>query len=327
MNKSNWESLQTQSFNRASARARARGLLDPGAFRETLGPPAMCTSPHLPALGEIAEFDDGMVAGVGLMAGRPVFMVSMEGGFFGGGIGEVNGAKMFAAIRLAVETGAALEKQHGGPLPDSRRPAVVISFDSGGVRLHEANAGLLAHAEIIDAIQDARAQGVPLIALCGGRIGAFGGMGFVIMAADVIIMNEQGRIGLTGPEVIEQEMGPAEFDASDRALVWRTTGGKHRYIMGDCDYLVEDSIGAFRRQAQAVLRLDRPTIAGMRKTGAPALVRREKRRVALAAQGEIKDSADLWRRAGNASPAALTEMTLAEFLEKVSRLPRPPITD
>ncbi len=325
MNKSNWESLQTQSFARASARARARGMLDPGAFRETLGPPAMLTSPHLPVLGEVAEFDDGMVAGVGRLDGRPVFLVSMEGGFFGGGIGEVNGAKMFAAIRLAVETCAALEQQHGGSLPDGRRPAVVISFDTGGVRLHEANAGLLAHAEIIDAIQDARAQDVPLIALCGGRIGAFGGMGFVIMAADVIIMNEQGRIGLTGPEVIEQEMGPAEFDASDRALVWRTTGAKHRYIMGDCDYLVEDSIGAFRRQAQAVLRLDRPTIAGMRKTGAPALVRREKQRVALAAQNGIKDSADLWRLAGNPNPAALTEMPLAEFLKNVSRLPPPPI--
>lgn len=327
MNQSNWESLQQQSFARASARARTRGLLDPGAFRETLGPPAMCTSPHLPVLGEIAEFDDGMVAGVGLLDGRPVFMVSMEGGFFGGGIGEVNGAKMFATIRLAAEACAALEKQHGGPLPERRRPAVIISFDSGGVRLHEANAGLLAHAEIIDAIQDARAQGVPLIALCGGRIGAFGGMGFVIMAADIIIMNEQGRIGLTGPEVIEQEMGPAEFDASDRALVWRTTGGKHRYIMGDCDYLVEDSIGAFRRQAQAALRLDRPAIAGMRKTGSPALVRREKLLVALAAQGRVKDSTDLWRQAGNPNPAALTEMSLGEFLKTVSRLPQPATPD
>ncbi len=150
-------------------------------------------------------------------------------------------------------------------------------------------------------------------------------MGFVIMAADVIIMNEQG------PHRPDGTRGDRAGDGAGgirrpTALVWRTTGGKHRYIMGDCDYLVEDSIGAFRRQAQAVLRLDRPTIAGMRKTRALALVRR-KRRVALAAQGDRRFRADLWRRAGNASPAALTEMTLAEFLEKVSRLPRPPITD
>ncbi len=319
MHKSNWEVLQTQSFARATARARARGLLDHGAFRETLGPPDMLCSPHLPALGEIVEFDDGMTTGVGLIDGRPIFVISMEGGFFGGGIGEVNGAKMFMTIRLAVETCARLEQAHGGRLPENRRPAVVISFDSGGVRLHEANAGLLAHAEIIDAIQDARGR-VPLIALCGGRIGAFGGMGFVIMAADVIIMNEQGRIGLTGPEVIEQEIGPAEFDSSDRALIWRTTGGKHRYIMGDCDFLVPDTIGAFRRRLQTVLQMDMQTITGMRKTGTPALVEREKRRVADAIQNDIKDSLDLWKLYGNENPASLTEMACDEFLSKVKRV-------
>lgn len=36
---------------------------------------------------------------------------------------------------------------------------------------------------------------------------ALAGMGFVAAATDVIVMNEEGRIGLTGPEVIEQEMG------------------------------------------------------------------------------------------------------------------------
>jgi hypothetical protein len=43
----------------------------------------------------------------------------------------------------------------------------------------------------------------------------------------------EGRIGLTGPEVIEQEMGKDEFDASNKALVYRTTGAKHKYIIQD----------------------------------------------------------------------------------------------
>lgn len=318
MQNAEWDLLQKQSFARATARERARGLLNDGAFREILGPLDKIASPHLPALGEIVEFDDGMTTGIGLIGQRPVFIVSMEGGFFGGGIGEVNGAKMFMAIRLAVETCAAMEQAAAGPTPEARRPALLVSFDSGGVRLHEANAGLLAHAEIIDAMQDARGR-VPMIALCGGRIGSFGGMGFVIMAMDVVIMNEQGRIGLTGPEVIEQEMGAQEFDSSNRALVWRTTGAKHRYIMRDCDYLVADTIGAFRHQLIQTLALPAEQITAMRKTGTPQLVRREKQRIAEALQNGISDSTDLWRLFGNEQPEALPGMPHDQFLATVKR--------
>ncbi|MCS6036841.1 hypothetical protein LNQ52_12495 [Klebsiella pneumoniae subsp. pneumoniae] len=96
----------------------------------------------------------------------------------------------------------------------ARRPIVLISFETGGVRLHEANAGLLAHAECMDMLQTLRGR-VPVVAMIGSKIGCFGGMGFVAAATDIIVMSESGRLGLTGPEVIEQEMGRSEFDASD----------------------------------------------------------------------------------------------------------------
>ena len=44
------------------------------------------------------------------------------------------------------------------------------------------------------------------------------------------------------------------FDSRDRALVWRTTGGKHRYLLGDCQGIVAESIEAFR--AAAVQAID-----------------------------------------------------------------------
>ena len=62
-------------------------------------------------------------------------------------------------------------------------------------------------------------------------------------------------MGLTGPEVIEQEMGKEEFDSSDKAMIYRCTGGKHKYIMHDANYLVEDSIGAFRTKIAEVLAM------------------------------------------------------------------------
>ncbi len=309
-----WTSLQDRRFSRATARERAYGLADPGKFRELLGPLDDLHSPHLPLLGELAQFDDGMVVGVARIGARPVFLVSMEGRFCGGGIGEVNGAKMFGILRLARETHDRLAA------PPGQGPAVVIAFDTGGVRLHEANAGLLAHAEIMDALQDARGR-VPLIALVGGRLGAFGGMGFVALAADVVIMNDQGRIGLTGPEVIEQEMGREAFDAADKALVWRTTGAKHRYLTRDCDVLVEDTLGAFRRQVEDALALPPATLAARRKTGSAALVRREQRRVAEAVRLGVRDAADLWRHYGNPDPAALAELPVDAFLAQAKRAP------
>ncbi|MCQ4062239.1 biotin-independent malonate decarboxylase subunit beta, partial [Klebsiella pneumoniae] len=79
--------------------------------------------------------------------------------------------------------------------------------------------------------------------------------------------------GLTGPEVIEQEMGRSEFDASDRALVFRTTGGKHKYIVGDCNYLIADSLTAFHQQAALIADLPWPQIEAMRRIGSEAKVR------------------------------------------------------
>ena len=64
-----------------------------------------------------------------------------------------------------------------------------FSFETGGVRLHEANAGLLAHAEVMDAIQDCR-RILPVVAVVGSKVGCFGGMGFVAAATDVIIMKK-----------------------------------------------------------------------------------------------------------------------------------------
>jgi len=313
-----WRKIQEQSFYRATARERAAGLADDGTFRELLGPLDKICSPHLPLLGEVAQFDDGMVTGIGLLGTRPVFIISMEGTFLGGGIGEVNGAKMTAAIRLACYACDAIREKYDGQVPEGKRPVLVISFDTGGVRLHEANAGLLAHADIIDAIQDARGK-VPMLSLCGSRLGAFGGMGFVIMATDVVIMNEQGRIGLTGPEVIEEEVGRDEFDASDRALVWRTTGAKHRYIMGDCDYLVADRMSAFRKKVLAVAAFPLARILRMRKTGSFQLVKREQELVALGVKEKIKDSTDFWRYFGNDHAENIPEMELGHFLQTVKR--------
>lgn len=313
-----WEQLQIKSFLECGARARAIGLADNDTFTELAGPRHRICSPHLPLMGEAVEFDDGIVTGVGLMGNKPLFIASQEGRFIGGSVGEVHGAKLVNIVRLARESFDRMLAANPA-LPEEKRPAVVISFETGGVRLHEANAGLLAHAELMDQFQDCQGK-VPIIAIIGSRVGCFGGMGFVAAAADAIIMSQFGRLGLTGPEVIEEEMGKDEFDASDRALVYRTTGGRHKYIMGDCNRLVTDSITAFRDALREVLVKPYAEISAMRRIGSLEKVIQQLKLVELCVKLAPMDSKDVWKYAGNEAPDELADTDFDTFLKTARRL-------
>lgn len=223
------------SYQEATARERLQHLFNTGSFEEFIPPSARVTSPHLAQLNAPVAFDDGVAIGRALLGGVPVCVAAQEGAFMGGAVGEVHGAKLVGLLRKAVADKVA---------------AVVLLVESGGVRLHEANAGLIAVSEVMRALLDARDAGVAVIALVGGANGAFGGMGIVTRCANVVIMSEEGRLAMSGPEVIETANGVEEFDSRDRALVWRTSGGKHRYLLGDCQRIVADDVAAFRAAAQ-----------------------------------------------------------------------------
>jgi len=223
-----------RSFFGATARERVAHLLDAGSVIEYLPPQESAPSPHLARLGLPGALDDGVVVGQAALEGMPVLFAAQEGQFMGGAVGELHGAKIVGLLARARKV---------------RPRAVLLLVDSGGVRLHEANAGLIAISEIMRAVLDVRAAGVPVLALIGGLCGAFGGMGIVARLCSHVIMSEEGRLALSGPDVIETVAGVEEFDARDRALVWRVTGGKHRLITGDCETLVDDDVAAFRAAA------------------------------------------------------------------------------
>lgn len=316
----NWNELQERSFYEASARDRAIGLVDQDTFHELISPNARITSPHLPVLGEAVAFDDGVVTGVGKVGSRPVFVISQEGRFIGGSVGEVGGAKIVGTFVQALNLYDKIVEKYPGDY-QNRIPAIVFSFETGGVRLHESNAGLLAHAEIMEQIQKCRGK-FPVMSVVGSKVGCFGGMGFVSVATDLVIMSELGRIGLTGPEVIETVMGKKEFDASDRALIYRTTGGKHKYIMRDCAFLVVDTIGAFRDQIAQVLRMSYEEIQKYRSIGSLDRVLEQMELVALGAELKPKDARDVWAYYGNKKSEAIPDLFHDEFMSTVKIRPR-----
>ena len=282
------------SYAECTARERLARLLDAGSFHEWLPPAERLSSPHLAQLGVPGAFDDGIAIGRATLGGRPGFAAAQEGGFMGGGVGEVHGAKLVGLLQRALR---------------ERPEAVLLLAESGGVRLHEANAGLIAVSEVMRALLDVRAAGIPVVVLIGGANGCFGGMGIVARCADWIVMSDIGRLAMSGPEVIEASHGVEEFDARDRALVWRTTGGKHRWLTGDCDELVADDVAAFRAAAIAALDRARPvTLESLQQEHALLRARAE----ALPADAEAHDEAlRLWAALGVPDAARVPDLDAA----------------
>ena len=109
-------------------------------------------------------------------------------------------------------------------------------------------------------------------------------------------MSDVGRLAMSGPEVIEASHGVEEFDSRDRALVWRTTGGKHRWLIGDCDALVEDEVADFRAAAIAALGKNKPLTLAALEQEHRLLARRLQALPAQDAEGD--DATLLWRALG-----------------------------
>ncbi|MND63649.1 Malonyl-S-ACP:biotin-protein carboxyltransferase MADC [compost metagenome] len=228
--------LAKQSFIELSARERAKALLDEQSFRELLDPFARMMSPWLPKQNIVPQADDGVVVAKGTLQQKPVVIISIEGIFQGGSLGEVGGAKIAGALELAAE-----DNRKGIPT------AAILLLETGGVRLQEANLGLAAIAEIQAAIVALR-QYQPVVAVIAGSVGCFGGMSIAAALCSYLIMTQEGRLGLNGPQVIEQEAGVQEYDSKDRPFIWSITGGQQRAASGLVDAYIEDDRQQIQQQ-------------------------------------------------------------------------------
>ncbi|WP_285423545.1 biotin-independent malonate decarboxylase subunit beta [Pseudomonas sp. efr-133-TYG-103a] len=238
--------LKQHSFVELGARQRARALLDEGSFRELIDPFERLVSPWLAKQGVVPQSDDGVVIAKGSIAGKPVVVCAIEGGFQGGSMGEVGGAKMAGALELAAE-----DNRKGIPT------AAILLLETGGVRLQEANLGLAAIAEIHAAIVDLRRY-QPVIGVVAGSVGCFGGMSIAAGLCSYLVVTQEARLGLNGPQVIEQEAGIEEYDSRDRPFIWSLTGGEQRFASGLVDAYVADDTVAISQQIKDLLRQGRP---------------------------------------------------------------------
>ena len=240
--------LARDSFVERDARSRIRGLMDRGEFRELIDRFERVTSPWLQRQGVVTQSDDGVVVAKGEIDGRPTVILAIEGAFQGGSLGEVGGAKIAGALELAAK-----DNERGTPT------RAVILFETGGVRLQEANLGLAAIAEIHSAIVDLRRH-QPVIGIIAGTVGCFGGMSIAAGLCSYLVVTREARLGLNGPQVIEQEAGIAEYDSRDRPFIWSFTGGEPRARTGLADVFVDDDTPTIRDTVAALFVRGRPAV-------------------------------------------------------------------
>jgi malonate decarboxylase beta subunit len=285
-----------QLFHEQTARQRLASLVDPGSFTEFLPPPERVMSPYLPQLDIPVSFDDGLVIGRAKIGGKTVYLAAQVGQFVGGSVGEVHGAKLTGILKAAARDGI---------------PCVFI-VESGGVRLHEGSSGEIAISEAMRAVFECRAKRVPTIAVIGSDIGAYGGMGILTTCCDFRIMTEHGRLGISGPIVIEKWMGKQAYDSSNRALVWKTSGGKTKFLLGDADMLAGDDAASVTAAIKKLLAKSSPlTLKGLK-------ARQQELEKRLKTFGKTSDPDAIWNALGikNVAEASLASATEFAALAK-----------
>jgi malonate decarboxylase beta subunit len=260
--------LRRDSFIERGARSRATVLLDEGSMRELAGPFERLHSPWLARQHLVTQADDGVVVAKGTLDGRPTVVLAIEGAFQGGSMGEISAAKIAGSLELA-----ARDNRRGIPTQ------ALILFETGGVRLQEANLGLAAIAEIQSAIVDLRRYR-PVIGVSAGTVGCYGGMSIAAGLCSWLVMTREARLGLNGPQVIEQEAGVAEFDSRQRSLIWGLTGGEQRVATGLADACVADDSAEIRA-----------TVARLFAQGVPQRHRSERAGEYLAALARVDTGA------------------------------------
>ena len=205
----------------ATPLARIAALADPGSAH-FLAPAG--ASRHLTRHGIVPHEDDGVVTARVQVQGTPMLVAAQDERFLSGSVGERHGRALHALVDDAQGSGAR---------------AIVLLLASGGVRLHEANAAELALARTLRAMLDARAVGVPVIAVAVGSV--FGGTSVLACAADRLAMLPGTRIGLSGPKVLESVHGKWELDADDERDIDAVFGARARSGMGYVDLVVDDA--------------------------------------------------------------------------------------
>jgi methylmalonyl-CoA carboxyltransferase large subunit len=169
-----------------TARERVLKLADKGSFEE-IGMFARHRATYF-GMADKELAADGVVTGCANVDGRLVHLASQDFTVAGGAAGETHSDKIADMMKLSLKTGS---------------PFVFIN-DSGGARVQEGIDSLAGYGRVF--YNNVMLSGtVPQISLICGPCA--GGAAYSPALTDFIIQTEQGRMFITGPQVIKQVTG------------------------------------------------------------------------------------------------------------------------
>jgi acetyl-CoA carboxylase carboxyltransferase component len=131
---------------------------------------------------------DGVLAGAGSLGGRPVYCYAQDPKLKGGSLGASHADSILRVMRLAGEAGA----------------PVVGFVESGGARLQEGHDALNGYGRIFRASVELSAL-VPQVSIVTGV--SAGGGAYSPALTDFVVMTEEARMFLTGPQIVREALG------------------------------------------------------------------------------------------------------------------------
>ncbi|HXE46553.1 MAG TPA: carboxyl transferase domain-containing protein [Conexibacter sp.] len=197
---------------RLGAAERIELLCDPGSVRTIRSAVASRR------LGGPARSSDGVVAGSGTVAGRPIVCYAQDPTFAGGSLGEAHADTIVRVLGHAGDAGV---------------PAIGL-FASAGARVQEGTAALAGYARVFRAI--VRLSGrVPQLSVVAGTCA--GGGSYAPALTDFVVMTRSAEMFLTGPGVVREALGEdvAAQDLGGPGVHART---------GVCQFVADDDVDA-----------------------------------------------------------------------------------
>jgi acetyl-CoA carboxylase carboxyltransferase component len=212
------------SEGRMTARERLEMLLDAGSFVEL---DSFMTHRFTDfGMDKRKGLGDGVIAGYGLIDGRPICVYAEDSTFMGGSLGEAHLQKMNRTLDLALKMGV---------------PLVGLN-DSGGARIQEGAVSLSTLGEVF--AKNVAASGViPQITAVMGPCA--GGAVYSPALEDFIVMvDKTSYMFITGPRVVKTVTGEeVSNDSLGGARVQNTTSGVAHFFAPD----EREALGLIRR--------------------------------------------------------------------------------
>ncbi|MBX3027245.1 hypothetical protein KF840_20300 [bacterium] len=200
-------------FTALSAGERAAALADPGTL-QILG----------------ADPGVGMVTAQAAIDGRRVLLAVSDGRLRGGTVGHGEARQLGDLIARA----------------ERRRGAVVLCWNTGGVRVQDGPAALGEASALGVRLARLALCGTPVVNLVSGPRGCFGAPSVIAAVGHATLLTRDALWGLTGPQLLEG--GAAEHDVA-RAVMAAPARRRAAHATG----LVEDSRAAVRQAIAGAL--------------------------------------------------------------------------